>query len=49
MSRPLGADSVMVWQSLNLFPWRSVIDNIAFGLEMRGMPRKRTLSSAPAR
>ena len=48
MSRPLGADSVMVWQSLNLFPWRSVIDNIAFGLEMRGMPR-RNASSAPAR
>jgi NitT/TauT family transport system ATP-binding protein len=37
--RPLGADSVMVWQNLNLFPWRSVIDNVAFGLEMRGMPR----------
>jgi len=37
--RPLGADSVMVWQNLNLFPWRSVIDNIAFGLEMRGVPR----------
>ncbi len=37
--RSLGADSVMVWQSLNLFPWRSVIDNIAFGLEMRGMGR----------
>ena len=29
----------MVWQNLNLFPWRSVIDNIAFGLEMRGIPR----------
>jgi ABC-type nitrate/sulfonate/bicarbonate transport system ATPase subunit len=37
--RPLGADSVMVWQSLNLFPWRSVIDNIAFGPEMQGVPR----------
>ena len=37
--RPLGADSVMVWQNLNLFPWRNVIDNVAFGLEMRGMPR----------
>jgi NitT/TauT family transport system ATP-binding protein len=37
--RPLGIDSVMVWQSLNLFPWRSVIDNVAFGLEMLGMPR----------
>jgi NitT/TauT family transport system ATP-binding protein len=38
-ARPIGADSVMVWQQLNLFPWRSVIDNVAFGLEMRGMPR----------
>jgi NitT/TauT family transport system ATP-binding protein len=38
IARPLGADSVMVWQSLNLFPWRSVIDNVAFGLEVRGMP-----------
>ena len=37
--RSLGADSVMVWQNLNLFPWRSVIDNIAFGLEMRGIGR----------
>src|ERR1700752_4399825 len=26
-TRPLGVDSVMVWQSLNLFPWRKVIDN----------------------
>src|SRR5262249_29727350 len=37
--RPLGADSVMVWQNLNLFPWRSVIDNVAFGLEMQGMAK----------
>jgi NitT/TauT family transport system ATP-binding protein len=36
---PLGADSVMVWQNLNLFPWRKVIDNVAFGLEMRGVPK----------
>jgi NitT/TauT family transport system ATP-binding protein len=36
---PPGAHSVMVWQTQNLFPWRSVIDNIAFGLEMRGVPR----------
>ncbi len=38
-SRPVGADSVMVWQSLNLFPWRSVLDNVAFGLEVRGVSR----------
>src|SRR5947209_15961237 len=29
-SRRLGLDSVMVWQNLNLFPWRNVLDNIAF-------------------
>ena len=38
-ARPLGADSIMVWQNLNLFPWRSVIDNVAFGLEMQGLGR----------
>jgi NitT/TauT family transport system ATP-binding protein len=37
--RLLGGDSVMVWQNLNLFPWRNVIDNVAFGLEMRGVSR----------
>jgi NitT/TauT family transport system ATP-binding protein len=36
---PLGAHSVVVWQSLNLFPWRTVIDNVAFGLEVRGIGR----------
>lgn len=39
VTRRLGADSVMMWQNLNLFPWRNVIDNVAFGLEMQGMPR----------
>jgi NitT/TauT family transport system ATP-binding protein len=39
VARRLGADSVMVWQSLNLFPWRNVIDNVAFGLEMQGIPK----------
>ena len=33
-------NSVMVWQTLNLFPWRNVIDNVAFGLEMQGVPKK---------
>jgi NitT/TauT family transport system ATP-binding protein len=46
--RPLGADSVMVWQNLNLFPWRSVIDNIAFGLEMRGIGRAERYDRARA-
>jgi NitT/TauT family transport system ATP-binding protein len=39
-SRAPGADSVMVWQGLNLFPWRSVLDNVAFGLEMQGVPKR---------
>jgi NitT/TauT family transport system ATP-binding protein len=46
--RPLGADSVMVWQNLNLFPWRSVIDNVAFGLEMRGVSRSERYERAGA-
>lgn len=36
---PLGEQSVMVWQHLNLFPWRSVIDNVAFGPEMNGVDK----------
>ena len=39
VGRRIGADSVMVWQNLNLFPWRTVIDNIAFGLEMKSIPK----------
>jgi NitT/TauT family transport system ATP-binding protein len=30
----------MVFQEYSLFPWRTVIDNIAFGLEMRGMAKE---------
>lgn len=29
----------MVFQEYSLFPWRSVQDNITFGLEMRGVPK----------
>jgi NitT/TauT family transport system ATP-binding protein len=28
----------MVFQSFELFPWRTTLDNVAFGLEVRGMP-----------
>jgi NitT/TauT family transport system ATP-binding protein len=48
VARPLGADSVMVWQTLNLFPWRSVIDNVAFGLEMQSIPRTQRYERARA-
>ena len=37
---PLGTYSVMVWQHLNLFPWRSVLENVAFGLEMAGVSKR---------
>ena len=30
----------MVFQEYSLFPWKSVIDNIAFGLEMKGISRQ---------
>ncbi len=30
----------MVFQEYSLFPWRTVIDNIAFGLEMQGMAKE---------
>jgi len=46
--RPLGVDSVMMWQNLNLFPWRSVIDNVAFGLEMAGVRRAERYDKARA-
>jgi NitT/TauT family transport system ATP-binding protein len=48
IARPLGVDSVMMWQNLNLFPWRNVIDNVAFGLEMRGVKRTERYERARA-
>lgn len=44
-ARP-GERSVMMWQNLNLFPWRNVIDNVAFGLEMAGVPRQQRYMQA---
>ena len=41
--RPLNS---MVFQEHSLFPWLSVIDNVAYGLEMRGMGRKERLARA---
>jgi NitT/TauT family transport system ATP-binding protein len=44
-ARPVRA-SVMVWQHQNLFPWRSVVDNVAFGLEMAGVGKAERLQRA---
>lgn len=41
---PSQADSPLqniVFQEYALFPWKTVLDNIAFGLEMHGVPRAR--------
>jgi NitT/TauT family transport system ATP-binding protein len=36
----------MVFQEYSLFPWRTVIDNIAFGLEMQGIAKDERYSIA---
>lgn len=33
-------DKGIVFQHFNLFPWRSALDNAAYGLEMQGVPKK---------
>ena len=32
--------TAMVFQQQGLFPWMTVVDNVAFGLETRGVPKK---------
>jgi NitT/TauT family transport system ATP-binding protein len=34
-----GPDRGMVFQSYSSYPWLTVLDNVAFGLELRGVPR----------
>jgi NitT/TauT family transport system ATP-binding protein len=34
-------DKAIVFQHFNLFPWRTAIDNVAYGLEIQGMKRPR--------
>src|SRR5262245_3174306 len=37
-----GMDRGIVFQDFaQLFPWRTALGNVAFGLEMKGMPRQR--------
>ena len=35
-----GRDRAMVFQDFALLPWDTVLTNVAFGLEMRGVPKK---------
>src|SRR5215470_6576586 len=42
----LGKESVMVWQTFNLFPWLTVIDNVAFGLKMAGLQKAERMKRA---
>ena len=34
-----GPERGMVFQEYSLFPWRTVLDNVAFGLELKGIPK----------
>lgn len=44
--RPNASGPAVVFQEHALFPWRTVIDNVAFGPEMRGVPKSQRYEAA---
>jgi NitT/TauT family transport system ATP-binding protein len=40
-ARGPGQDRSMVFQNYGLLPWRTVLGNVEFGLEVRGVPKSR--------
>ena len=47
IARP-SADRGMVFQQYSLFPWKTVRENVEFGLKMKGMERSKRETSARA-
>lgn len=45
---PHAARSAMVFQEHGLFPWMNILDNVAFGMEMRGVPKATRRTQAHA-
>ena len=41
-------DRGLVFQQHTLFPWKRILDNVAFGLKMRGMPRAERQMARPS-
>lgn len=39
-------EKAIVFQHFNLFPWRTAIDNVAYGLEIQGLPKTERLGIA---
>lgn len=44
--RGVGTDRAVIFQEPRLLPWLSVVDNVAFGLELRATPRAEALTRA---
>lgn len=41
-----GNDRAVVFQDASLFPWRNIVSNVAFGLEVQGLPKEERLERA---